>query len=233
MSGEPKAAAHNRGAASFHDALADTWEEKYAHANFAARKSAFARLLDECPVDGVWLDVGCGTGTLTRLLAERGSRALGLDPAPKMLQQARCVAAKDTRFAQVATAEDLPIRSSSVDGIVCSSVLEYVDEPIRCLGEFRRVLKPGGVLLISVPNARSWLRIALRTTFAVTGIFGRPRPEWLKYSRHQYSEAAFRALLSAAGFLVTHAMHFGAANGSRGSSQGGGSLILYKAQRKG
>jgi 2-polyprenyl-6-hydroxyphenyl methylase/3-demethylubiquinone-9 3-methyltransferase len=218
----------HRDAASFHDALADAWENKYSQPTFVARRKIFVELLETCAPGGVWLDVGCGTGTLARVLAERGSAVLAFDPAPKMLQRGRLLHANNVAFVRIATAEELPIRGSSVDGIVCSSVLEYTEDPRRCLLEFHRVLKPSGVLLVSIPNAHSWLRMALRTAYTLTSAVGRPWPAWLKHSRYQYSEGNFRQLLLDVGLLARHVIHFGGGKGLAGCC--GGSLMVFKAE---
>ncbi|HEU4674856.1 MAG TPA: class I SAM-dependent methyltransferase [Motilibacteraceae bacterium] len=83
-------------------------------------------------------DVGAGTGVLSRPLAARGHRVVALDPAPAMLAHAGVPAA-------VARAERLPLRDHAVDAVTVGQAFHWFDAP-RALAEFRRVLRPGGVL---------------------------------------------------------------------------------------
>lgn len=97
------------------------------------------------------LDVGCGTGVLTRELAQHigdtGS-ATGLDLSESMLGVAR-ERCPDAVFKQ-GSATDLPFDDSSFDVVVSSFMLMFVPDPGKALSEMRRVLKPGGRLVVSV-----------------------------------------------------------------------------------
>jgi len=97
------------------------------------------------------LDVACGTGVVTRVLAERvGPRAtpVGLDIAPGMLAVARdAQPAIDWRHGD---ARSLPFADASFDIVVCQFGLMFFGEPMRALEEMLRVLKPGGRLAVSV-----------------------------------------------------------------------------------
>jgi malonyl-CoA O-methyltransferase len=110
------------------------------------------------------LDAGCGTGRYLRLLRQRGARAAGIDISAAMLTRAgseRCrVARGDIRC--------LPIRSMSVDVVVCGLVLGDVANLAGALAELARVLRLGGRLIYSVVHPigerAGWSR-----TFAVAG----------------------------------------------------------------
>ena len=67
------------------------------------------------------LDVGCGTGTLTVALARRSARAIGVDPAPRMVAQARAKQEGAPVTFIVGSAEALPFADSSFDGATASS----------------------------------------------------------------------------------------------------------------
>jgi ubiquinone/menaquinone biosynthesis C-methylase UbiE len=107
----------------------------------------------------VVVDVGSGTGTVTRELAalagEEG-RALGVEPNPAL----RSVAEERAREARApvtfvdALAADLPLVDASVDVVWCERVLQHLDDPQAAVHEFARVLKPGGrVLLLDSDHA--------------------------------------------------------------------------------
>ena len=102
------------------------------------------------------LDIGCGTGVLTRLLARQlddTSIALvvGVDAAPKMIRVARrnAVSLSNIRF-DVGIAESLPYPDASFDGAVSTFFYHHIDAVLkrRSLAELRRVIKPGGRLVI-------------------------------------------------------------------------------------
>ena len=150
-----EAAPHTRGrtldhAAAVYDILAPVMtlgqEGRY-------RKLAI-RLLGLQGVERV-LDVGCGTGVLTRQIARRLSGpdacVIGLDAAPKMIGVARRRAAglPHLRF-DVGVAETLAYGDASFDCAVSTFFFHHIDAELkrRSLAELRRVLKPGGCLII-------------------------------------------------------------------------------------
>jgi len=96
---------------------------------------------------GRMLDVGCGTGGILRALAARGE-VIGIDYAELGLRYCRT---KGLRDVLRASALALPFRSGVFDLCVLMDVLEHVDEEALLLSEVRRVLRPGGVAILSVP----------------------------------------------------------------------------------
>ncbi len=96
------------------------------------------------------LDVGCGPGALTGELVERlGAGAVSAcDPSPPFVEACR------TRHPGVdvrpGSAEDIPFDDACVDRVVAQLVLHFVEDPPRGAKEFRRVLRPGGVVALCV-----------------------------------------------------------------------------------
>ena len=114
------------------------------------------------------LDVGCGTGVLTRMaldIAGPGGSAVGIDPASKMIRVSRETAARLGSQAEfkVAAIEALPFPDASFDGVVSSLMLHHLPPETKRQGlaEVLRVLKPGGRLVIadfaSPANPLWWL----------------------------------------------------------------------------
>ena len=103
---------------------------------------------------GAVLDVGCGRGDLGAALVRRGWRVTGIDPS----DQACAVARTRGMETRVATLESAMLADESFDVVVMSHSLEHVAEPRADLARVRRLLRPGGLLLISVPNFGSWQR---------------------------------------------------------------------------
>jgi ubiquinone/menaquinone biosynthesis C-methylase UbiE len=96
---------------------------------------------------GVALDAACGTGRFAEFLARRGHRVIGVDSSPEMLAHAR-QRVPDGHF-HVAELDRLPLPDDCVDVIVCALALDHVRSLDPVLGEFARVLRPGGDLVIS------------------------------------------------------------------------------------
>lgn len=129
------------------------------------RKAAIG-LLDLAGSEAV-LDVGCGTGTLTREITHRlqkGGKVTGIDAAPKMIEVARKKAAGIPNIEFVAAiAEQLPYKDESFDRAVSTFFFHHVDFglKVRSLNEMYRVLKPGGravIVDVDVPT-NIWGRI--------------------------------------------------------------------------
>jgi ubiquinone/menaquinone biosynthesis C-methylase UbiE len=105
------------------------------------------------------LDVGCGTGHYINELRRRGLGVSGVDGSAEMLKHARANnPGADIRQARV---QELPFPDESFDSVICIEVLRYLPNPVHCIREMARVLKPGGICLATaVPRLNlngSWL----------------------------------------------------------------------------
>jgi 2-polyprenyl-3-methyl-5-hydroxy-6-metoxy-1,4-benzoquinol methylase len=108
------------------------------------------------------LDIGCGAGRLGEVLKSRqGATVVGIELTEAAGQAAR------TRLDEVLIGDvekmDLPFPEGSFDSVVCGDVLEHLREPGNLLSRIHRWLRPGGVLIASIPNVRhhSVLRMLL------------------------------------------------------------------------
>lgn len=101
------------------------------------------------------LDVGAGTGRTFRALGGPGAsqRLVGLEPSRSMLRLGRALVPEEVRWIQ-GWAVPLPLASESFDAVVCLEVTEFTPHPRSTITELRRVLRPGGWLLIS--NRIGW-----------------------------------------------------------------------------
>lgn len=96
------------------------------------------------------LDAGCGAGPLTAELRDRGALMTGFDGSPEMLRRARRRLGDDVPLHVADLAQPLPFADDAFDDVVCSLVLHYLEDWDAPLAELRRVLKPGGRLILSV-----------------------------------------------------------------------------------
>ncbi len=99
------------------------------------------------------LDFGCGNGAQTLELSGAQRRLIAVDIDLDDLSILRAAAGpSDAIFPVLYDGSDLPLRDGSVDAAVCYEVLEHVPNEALALAEIRRVLKPGGDFLLTVPN---------------------------------------------------------------------------------
>ena len=110
-----------------------------------------ALLLGEARPGERVLDLGCGAGRFVAALREAGADPVGVELAEAALERARANApGADLRL--LADDGSLPLEHASVDLVWCSEVLEHVADTAYLLLEVRRVLRPGGRLLVTVPR---------------------------------------------------------------------------------
>ena len=103
------------------------------------------------------LDCGCGPGTITRDIAQRiaPGRVVGLDFNADQI----AVAMADAKAQGIANVEfrqgsvyAAPFEDSSLDAVFSHALIEHLKEPVKAVAEFRRVLKPGGMLGVCTPD---------------------------------------------------------------------------------
>jgi len=192
----------------FHDKQAANWEEKHKKRSIQNRIKAFESLARGIRFDppGRWLDAGCGNGLFSRWLSGRGCKVTGVDASREMIQCATRMADQEfdsgspIQFEVIDDIVKLDFPERSFAGILCLSVLEYLERPADTVREFHRLLKPDGYLIISVPNRRSIFRMLERWLASASGPAATSRKQYLEYSRHWYSKGEIGDLLEAAGF---------------------------------
>jgi SAM-dependent methyltransferase len=144
------------------------------------------------------LEIGCGPGRYVALLASLGFDVVGVDccaaaafPSWQTIEGYRKV-----EFRELVFAENLPFATASFDQITCLSALLYFTEPLKALSEIRRVLKPGGRMLVRNVNRRNLYRLATGKNIDPVG-------------SNVYTMKELKALLSEAGFVVHKGFAYG------------------------
>jgi ubiquinone/menaquinone biosynthesis C-methylase UbiE len=142
----------------------------------------------------VVLDAGCGTGRHASVALELGCTVIGLDISVPMLEVAR--ARQPAPECAVGSLDALPIASGSIDFAVCGLALCHASDLGSPLRELRRVLKPGGRLVISDPHARS-------RYYGGQGFYGVDSAGRRRFVRNEHREASDWITTSlACGFTV-------------------------------
>lgn len=171
--------------------------------------------------DGRALDFGCGAGGLTFRIAEKCREAVGLDIEPYKLDfatnQAQRLGVRNVSFVCSDTGA-LPFGADSFDCVFCVDVIEHLPTPDRFVAEFLRVLKPGGLLLLSfgppwghahgkhmwakLPGWWTHLLFPRATVMRVAGF--PPQTTWEELGIHRLSVRRFERIVRRSGFKTVY-----------------------------
>src|SRR5512133_2578103 len=141
--------------------------------------SLLARQLALRPAPRV-ADIGCGCGRMLQLLASRYD-AVGVDASPIAVEFSH---QRGVRIVQGSLPDEIPLPAASFDAVLMLDVLEHLDDDVTCAAAVGKLLKPGGVFLLTVP-AYQWL-------------FG-PH-DAAHHHRRRYTRPQLRSVLTKAGF---------------------------------
>lgn len=155
-----------------YDRLADTWWDEegilssYGTAFNPVRMRFCQRVFKTLGVDPKGkraLDIGCGGGRFTELIAGMGFAASGVDPSQESIRAAKAHAAASglTIDYRVGFGELLPFEQGAFDVVFACDVLEHVNDAEKVIAQAARVLKPGGVLIYETINRTlyTWLAV--------------------------------------------------------------------------
>lgn len=149
--------------AEFFGSTVDEWEEQYLDQGLRGRMArkrmalAFEYLdAEQVPAGASVLDLGCGPGVIAEKLLARDFFVTCVDFSAELLQRARSRLSVEghserVRFFQ-GDAQSLPFEDDTFDVVVCIGVISWVESPSLAMHEIARVLKPGGVLIITAIN---------------------------------------------------------------------------------
>jgi ubiquinone/menaquinone biosynthesis C-methylase UbiE len=127
---------------------AETYDEKWAFYVESTTRETLKRI--PMTATARVLDVGCGTGELLRRLRAKYPRATlaGVDPVAEMLAVARDKLS-GTEDLRVGYADSLPWPAESFDVLVSCNMFHYITHPVAALTEMARVIRPGGLLVLT------------------------------------------------------------------------------------
>ncbi len=137
-----------------HGRFFDVWSKFYRLGLFGRELRRIQRMaLDRLRIvpGQVVLDLGCGPGDGAAMLAARGANAIGLDYSQGMLETARKEPTLTGRLSR-GDAGRLPFKDGAFDKLVCTNSFHHYPDHFKALCEMRRVLKPGGLMVLVDPR---------------------------------------------------------------------------------
>lgn len=144
------------------DKYSNTTQEGYS---FLSRRKRLEERLGRGT--GRVLDIGCGPGVMTKQIRDLGWTYMGIDISKEMIELAvkRFDHDSSTQF-KVGPVENIEEEDNSFDVVVAMGLVEYVANDEAVIQEVKRVLKPGGLFIVSLPNwwspVRLWDRLILK-----------------------------------------------------------------------
>jgi ubiquinone/menaquinone biosynthesis C-methylase UbiE len=211
------------------NAKARTWNQKYqAGGALIFRITVFERLLASrlSPAAKV-LDLGCGTAAIASALSAGGFRVTACDFAEEMIEAGKRIYKQSTIEWCLLPPDwkQLPFEACTFDGVVASSVLEYLHDVNGVMGECHRVLKPGGIMIATVPNPRTLTRKLEKIVRSAAAVLDRvpgfdriPKlhfyTTYLKCSQNRMSLDEWLATGTRANFVVIDPIEIDARNAS-------------------
>src|SRR3954470_19687708 len=122
------------------------------------RRVAIARRF--CPPHARWLDLGCGDGVITARIADFAAEVVGVDISDRNITVANDLRARpNVRYVRAAVEEpEAYADGRPFDAVSAFEILEHIYDPAQFLHDAATQLRPGGVLLLSTPNAASLTR---------------------------------------------------------------------------
>lgn len=204
--------------ARFWDYESQDWGQKYDKAtSYFYRCRTFYEFFMTAGLDRASiLDYGCGSGDITFPMLQSGHSVIGVDIAEGMIRKAT-ERAEQSGYASRASYHHLDdaglsrISSEKFDVVVCSSVLEYVDDDRSLLRMFHDVLKDGGFLLVSVPDRKSlyckldkWMHA---NRHLLPGFIPINKLGYLDIQKRQYDIASFVQEMESTGFQLKATKH--------------------------
>lgn len=196
-------------AITWHSKNAEQFDGNYARQRaFGERYEVWADIVDRYshPEHRV-VDIGCGSGVFSLYAASRNAHVLGIDGSREMIElcdhKRAASAQNNVAFVQADITSPLDVVRESVDLIICSSVLEYVDDLNGALQSITGLVAPGGVVAISMPNPASLYRRLEPVAYKLT-----QRPKYYGYVKNVIPVDTLVQNLAAYGLTVVETRFF-------------------------
>jgi len=156
-------------------------------------------ILRHLPREGLAIDAGCGSGKWPVYLQRRGYRVMAFEICHDGCARAR--AAEPAILALQGDVRRMPLKDASVDSVISLGVIEHDEAgPEAALAEARRILKPGGLLIVAVPFNNLWRRIIGNRLLDRVTRRRLAAGQTLGFNEYRFSKRELRRYLGRAGF---------------------------------
>jgi ubiquinone/menaquinone biosynthesis C-methylase UbiE len=200
----------------------NTLEKEYSKYFLREKQRLISKSLEISDKD-ILLDLGCGSGLSLIPVASRSKIALGIDISIECLKSLKTKLLSS--YFVNSLLETIPLKTSSIDKVVCAAVMEHVVDDKVVLTEVHRILRPEGLVVFNIPNGYSffyWPKRIIRLFLAAIGII-EPYKEGETDCRNvgkiahlrRYSKSHFISLLRNNGFTVIKCVGLFIDNGNR------------------
>lgn len=195
----------------WHTNVAVAFDAGYKHkADFKERLQVWSTLIERYsnPAFHV-LDIGCGSGIFSKFAADKNATVTGVDASPEMIRLCNDKkldsGIENVNFLQgnILSLDEMSLSKANL--IICSSLLEYLEDIERGLDMLVSLLLEDGVLIISLPNRRSLFRKLEPVIYRITG-----RPKYYKYVKSVCTLEDISERLLARGLDITNKVYFSA-----------------------
>jgi 2-polyprenyl-6-hydroxyphenyl methylase/3-demethylubiquinone-9 3-methyltransferase len=199
-----------RNAIDWHTQIATNFDKKYSSSkNFKERYSIWTEVIDKYSNKNAHvLDVGCGSGVFSFYLAKKNKTVTALDGSTEMLKicqkKKKNIGAKNIDFINCNIDSLGKHTDEKADMIVCSSVLEYIEDLDESLEIIRQSMNKNSRLILSMPNKQSIYRKIEPLMF---NLFGRPK--YYKYVKNVCMLKEMEKRLKKFGFSILESKFYG------------------------
>lgn len=153
------------------------------------RQARIRRIMPHIPSGGVFVDIGCGNPPLLiDAVKEKMDFCIGID------SEATSQVVENVEIKKCFIRKKLPIESELANTVTMLAVLEHLDYPRAIVHELFRIMKPGGVLLLTVPSPRN------KFLLEFLAFFGIVRREMIEQHKHYFTERELEELFTEVGF---------------------------------
>jgi len=200
-----------KNAIDWHTQIAVDFDKRYSNSKaFKERYVIWTKFIDKYSHhDFRVLDLGCGSGIFTIYLSERNGYTIGLDASEEMLkickERMRNKGASHVDFINCNICElRSKLNDNNVDMIICSSVLEYLDDLDESLALISASMNRNGLLIFSMPNRRSLYRKIAPVAFKLIGL-----PKYYKYVKNVCTLDDIEKKIKQYGFNLLESAYYG------------------------
>jgi len=195
-------------AVTHHDKNASEFLRQYdSRPDFQERLAVWESLIAQyAPLHGTALDLGCGGGILTFALADHGLDVTGVDGSAEMIRKSeeRAASFSGRRMSFVRALLPGGYAGPAADVVVTSSLLEYLEPDAATDGWLASLVRPGGVLIFSLPNRSSLYRYWERSAYRLTG-----RPVYRRLVKQEGTARSIAGRFVGRGFRFVEARTYG------------------------